>query len=162
MTSRWLVVAVVASLALNVAVVAGFFLARQRRLPPPLPGMRPEEMRAMMELRQEFDPAMDELRQKLHKARCELFQLAADTVPQPQAESLLQVIGNIRVEMNRLAYEHLRRVMSRLAPEARLEVLRRINAGMEPGCRRDFDPNPHWREGRWPHRRPGPRGCGDE
>lgn len=142
MSNRWLVVLVAASLALNVAVVAGFLLLRPRHgCPPPhLRGMKPDEAREFAELREQFDPKMDSLREELRAARGRLYALAADSVPEQAAESLLQAIGSIRVEMNRLAYQHLREVMAASTPERRAEILQVLQAGPM-----------HWRGG--PHGR---------
>ncbi|MFO7651197.1 MAG: hypothetical protein R6X13_07675 [bacterium] len=149
MTSRWLVVLVVASLALNVAVVAGFFVARGRGpgCPPPMFGMKPGDVREIAAMRERFDPKMDTLRQQLNAARGGLYRLAADSASPVEAESLLQVIGDIRIEMNRLAYQHMRQVMAKLSPEHRAEFLRRLEQG--PGSWHD---GPDYRKRG--HRRP--------
>jgi hypothetical protein len=134
MTNRWLIVVVVASLALNVAVVGGFVLFRTRRPsgPPPVPGLSKREMREVRRMRDKFDPRLDSLRHQLNAARSELFRLAADSATPAEAESLLQTIGTIRVDMNRLAYENLREMLSKLSAEGREQVLRRLEHGPAP------------------------------
>lgn len=146
MTNRWLVVLVIASLALNLAVVAGFFISRPRgpRDCGPMPGMGPGEMRRFGEMRKGFDPQMDSLRERLNEARGRLFDLAADSVEPAEAESLIQSIGQIREDMNRMAYQHLRLVLREMTPDNRARFLRRLQSGP-----------PHGHGG--PHRRHGGR-----
>lgn len=129
MSHRWLTVLVAASLALNIAVVAGFFLLRPRPCQAPVPGMNPRERREVMKMRRQFDPKMDSLRETLRAKRGELYRLAADSASPAEADSLLQAIGDIRVEMNRLAYEHMRVLMAKLSPKQREEFLRRLQSG---------------------------------
>uniref|UniRef100_A0A7C4CDC5 Periplasmic heavy metal sensor n=1 Tax=candidate division WOR-3 bacterium TaxID=2052148 RepID=A0A7C4CDC5_UNCW3 len=129
MQSRWLVVVVVASLALNVAVVGTYLFERSRLRPPgpPLPGMRPALVRELRELRREFEPRMDTLRERARLAREGLMELALQAKPDmARADSLLAEISRSETAMNRLAFEHARRVGNRLPEGGRAAFLRRL------------------------------------
>lgn len=156
MNQRWLVVIVIASLALNLAVVGSFLFVRLRapRFPPPferpLPGMTGEQLSSLRQLRQEYRPKMDSLRGQAEAARDSLTALAAESSPRPQrVDSLLAAIGRHEMAMNRLAYEHARRIAERLPPGLRAGFFQRLREHRRgPGprpmmCRpRRFGPPP--------------------
>ncbi|MBM3314865.1 periplasmic heavy metal sensor [candidate division WOR-3 bacterium] len=131
MRQKWLVVVVVASLALNLAVVASFLFLRLREpghgRHRPVPGLGPEEVRGLRRLRKEFHPRMDSLRGRALDARTALMRYAGDVNPDPRViDSLLGEIGRAEAGMNRLAFEHARRIVEQLPPEARDTFLRRL------------------------------------
>lgn len=148
MQPRWLVVVVIASLALNVAVVGTYLFERFRLRPPgpPLPGMKPAIVSELRELRREFEPRLDSLRGQAHRAREGLMRLALQAKPDmARVDSLLLEISRSETAMNRLAFEHVRRISSRLPENGREAFFRRLRERqlrpcgrmmMPPGARR--------------------------
>lgn len=129
MQPRWLVVVVIASLALNVAVVGTYIFERARLRPPgpPLRGMRPAVVKELRELRREFQPRLDMLREQAHQAREGLMMLAMQSRPDmARVDSLLIEISRSETAMNRLAFEHARRISSRLPESGREAFFRRL------------------------------------
>jgi hypothetical protein len=144
MRSKWMLIVVVASLALNAAVVGSYLFMRLRepRPPvpptePPLPGLAPALLGDLRQLRQEFRPQMDALRERARALRFGLMQAAQQPQPDPRlVDSLLLEVGRVETEVNRLTFEHARRIAERLPPEAREVFFRRLaehHAGMRPG-----------------------------
>jgi len=129
MHPRWLVVVVIASLALNAAVVSTYLFERfrLRRPGPPLPGMKPAVVRELRELRREFRPRMDALRGQALQAREGLMHLAMQPEPDPaRVESLLLEVSRSETALNRLAFEHARRISARLPEAGRAAFSRRL------------------------------------
>lgn len=143
MQPRWLVVVVVASLALNVAVVGTYLFERFRLRPPgpPLPGMKPAVIRELRELRRDFEPRLDTLREQAHRAREGLMALAMQAKPDmARVDSLLVEISRSETAMNRLAFEHARRISSRLPENGREAFFRRLREEQLRPCRRMMMP----------------------
>jgi Spy/CpxP family protein refolding chaperone len=109
-------------------------------------------MRELMHrMHDRMQPRMDTLREELMATRIGLMELVREPMPDGRADSLLQEIGRIEQEMNRLAFEHARQLIESLPPEARERFLERLEQRGGPGDR----PWPrHW------GRRPGPHGPG--
>lgn len=128
MQPRWLVVVVIASLALNVAVVGTYLFERIRMRPPlPPPMLKPGLRRELGELRREFQPRLDTLREQAHRAREGLMALAMQSKPDmARVDSLLMEISRSETAMNRLAFEHARRISSRLPEAGREAFFRRL------------------------------------
>ncbi|MEO0085258.1 MAG: hypothetical protein ABIK37_01365 [candidate division WOR-3 bacterium] len=128
MQPRWLVVVVLASLALNVAVVGTYLVERLRMRPPvPPPVLRPELRRELAEMRREFQPRLDTLRERALRAREGLMALAMQSKPDmARVNSLLEEISRSETAMNRLAFEHARRISSRLPEAGREAFFRRL------------------------------------
>jgi len=153
MGNRWLAVALSASIALNLAVVGFYMYERvavsRRHFPPPLPGMGPEMREHVRRMRTELEPRLDSLREQLAATRTGLMDLVREPgADGRKADSLLGEIGRIEQQMNRLAFEHARRLMDSLPPEARQRLLERLEERGGPGDRhwprqRDHGPGPH-------------------
>lgn len=155
MNNRWLAVALVGSIALNVGVV-GFYIYERLTMPapPPMPEMGPEGRRHVKRMRTMFEPRMDSLREELATVRGGLMRLVQEpAVDRQKADSLLAEIGRVEQQMNRLAFEHACQLCESLPPEARKRFFERLEKGgihgRRPGMR-------HW------GRRPGPPGPGPE
>jgi hypothetical protein len=139
MPSRWLVVALVGSIALNLAVVGFYIFERTRRpLPPPPPEFvrgRPELHGLVRRMRMRMEPAMDTLREELMATRHGLMELVRRPERFNEAESLLARIGTLEQQLNRLAFENARQLMESLPPEARERFLEKLETRCGPdGC----------------------------
>ncbi len=158
MSGRWLAVALVGSIALNLAVVGFYIFERTRQpLPPPPPEFvrgRPELHGLVRRMRMRMEPAMDTLREELMATRRGLMELVRRPDRAGEAESLLARIGSLEQQLNRLAFENARQLMESLPPEARERFLERL----ETRCGPDGCPRPrHQGSRRW-MREPGPPG----
>ncbi len=153
MSGKWLTVALIGSIALNLAVVGSYIFERARRpVPPPPPDFvcgRPELHGVVRRMRLRMEPAMDTLREELMATRRGLMELVRRPDRAGEAESLLARIGMLEQQLNRLAFEHARQLMESLPPEAQERLLERLEMRCGP------DRQQHRRFKRWP-RAPGP------
>ncbi|MBM3322346.1 hypothetical protein FJY69_02545 [candidate division WOR-3 bacterium] len=151
MSGKWLTVALVGSIALNLAVVGSYIFERNRPpMAPPPPDFacgRPELHGVVRRMRMRMEPAMDTLREELMATRRGLMELVRRPDPSSEAESLLARIGMLEQQLNRLAFEHARQLMESLPPEAQERLLERL----ETRCGPDGRPGPRHRGlRRWP------------
>ena len=149
MQNRWLVAGLVASIALNLAVVGFYIYERAALRPrPPLPPFAGPMHGPMHRMRMRMEPRMDSLGRELMAARVGLMAMVREgRTDSVRAESLFARIGGIEQQMNRLAFENARQLLESLPPEARQRFIERLEKRGGPGSR----PGPrHWRRGRGP------------
>jgi hypothetical protein len=132
MRGRWLVVIAVASLALNVAVVGTFLYQRYsghgRHHPPRIPGLNPQVVAQVRQIREENAPALESLMEQTMPIRTALAELAGSAQSDAgKADSLCTELGRIHVQIEKNMFAMTRRVLEVLPAEMKehyLEMLK--------------------------------------
>ncbi len=134
--TKWLIVALAASLALNMAVVGAFIchqVAASKLRRPVWHGMNPELVNDIRSVRQRFEPRMDSLHREMKMVRRELLLLLREPEPDPKEVDLrLAQAARIQEEMNRLAFESAQLLGARLPPDRRARMFRRFERQFGP------------------------------
>lgn len=134
MRARWMVLIVVASLALNVAVVGSyvFFQVRGRQMPPPQFRHLKPELRGQVErVMRGSAPEMERLMGEDDAVRSAM----ADELERPQIDerrldSLARESGRVHAQMALLAYRNARRIVEMLPEDERGRFIRNMRHGM--------------------------------
>jgi hypothetical protein len=142
MRNRWLVVAVVASLCLNVAVVGSYFLHRVRhggfhRFPAR--GLTPEVRERLRKARAEALPEFAALAEKVEATDSLLWaEMRSDSPDSARVESLCQDLGQTHGKMRAMVFRQMHRELQLMPAPARAEYLQnmmmmRMRPGFGPG-----------------------------
>jgi hypothetical protein len=144
MSNRWLVAAVVASLALNVAVVGSYAWSRLHRPPGPrLPGVRAEMRERMHHVFQESRPEVERLMQQNERIRDAMAQeVWCPQLDERRLDSLARESGRIHGLMTLIAYHNARRAAELLPEPERRQFIERISRQGRPGPRGRGRPGP--------------------
>ncbi len=130
MKSRWTVVVLAASLALNAAALGAFAYRRYMDWRREQMFFRHLEKRAkgrLTSLFRETEPRMDSLRQVYWNARRQLGELGFQDRPDSlEVERLLGIIANTHKEMNRLVFVTTRTIESMYPARTRERIQRRL------------------------------------
>jgi Spy/CpxP family protein refolding chaperone len=154
MRGKWLVVIAVASLCLNVAVVASYAYHQSKsrgRMHRPMAGLGREARREMEKIRDEAYPQLRGLAEQLSACHMAMNDLVDD--PQVDARRLDSIAGEmarIWTQMSIATFKTARRIYERLPEERRPMFLRSLGPWRGP----EDGPRPPW------HQRGGPFGHG--
>jgi len=140
MRARWLVLIVVASLALNVAVVGSYVFFQLRGhegRPEQFRHLRPELRGQVERVMRESGPEMERLMGQEDSVRMAM----ADELERPQVDerrldSLARESGRVHSQMALLAYHNARRIVEMLPADERGRFLRNMRHGMGRRMRR--------------------------
>jgi Spy/CpxP family protein refolding chaperone len=165
MRSRWLILALVFSVMVNIMAIGtiGFHWWAIRRLPPPpqsLHGPLRGPMRDMLSLSPAQIERLDketsrtleeinELRRHHFETRAHLFQLLRSPSPDSMAvEEVLRDISESQMALERHVIHNILRMKRILTPEQQEKLLRSLERHRKPEFRNRMRPHPFGPEGR--------------
>jgi hypothetical protein len=136
MRNRWLVVAVIASLCLNVAVVGTYFFRRARRDRPrrfQMRGLTSETREKMKKAREAAMPEFSVLVGRAESTDSFLWtEMRREGPDSARVESLCQELGQIHGRMRAMVCRQMYRELQLMPAEARAEYLKHMMR-MRPG-----------------------------